>query len=291
MRTPHEGERGIPPLLELTEIIGAAHAVEAGTETERDLAYLRGRATSLGGVRPKCTVVDEDGHLAIGKFPSVSDDRAVTKAEVLALNLAAAAGIDAARGRIVYADGIPVALIRRFDRVNGGRIPYLSATSMLQASREEEHAYSEIVERILSVSPDARRDLAELWRRIIFNMLITNVDDHLNNHGFLHVGHGQWRLAPAFDLNPFPDKGRDPKTWLTEETGPTGKIEDALSAASYFHLSDEGALRILGEVHGAVSRWRRVARSAAVGMSAAESGAFEAAFEHEETRNAKQRLA
>lgn len=88
-----------------------------------DLAYLRGRATSLGGMRPKCTVVDEDGHLAIGKFPTVSDDRAVTKAEVLAFNLAAAAGIDAARGRIVHSDGIPVALIRRFDRTNGGRIP------------------------------------------------------------------------------------------------------------------------------------------------------------------------
>lgn len=291
MRTPQQGERGIPPLLELIEIIGAAHAVERGTETEGDLAYLRGRATSLGGMRPKCTVIDDDGHLAIGKFPSVNDDRAVTKAEVLALNLAAAAGIDAARGRVVYSDGIPVALIRRFDRINGGRTPYLSATSMLQASREEDHAYSEIAERILSVSPDSGRDLAELWRRIIFNMLITNIDDHLNNHGFLHVGHGQWRLAPAFDLNPFPDKGRDPKTWLTEETGPTGRIEDALRAASYFHLTDEGALRILGEVYMAVSRWRQVARSAAVGMSAAESTAFEAAFEHEETRSAKQRLA
>jgi serine/threonine-protein kinase HipA len=291
MRTPEDGERGIPPLLELTEIVGAAHAVERGTETAKDLDYLRGRATSLGGMRPKCTVVDNDGHLAIGKFPSVSDDRAVTKAEILALKLAAAAGIEAAQGRIVYSDGIPIALIRRFDRVEAGRIPYLSATSMLQASREEEHAYSEIVERILSVSPDARRDLAELWRRIIFNMLITNVDDHLNNHGFLHVGHGQWRLAPAFDLNPFPDKGRDPKTWLTEETGPTGKIEDALRAASYFHLTDEGALRILGEVHSAVSRWRQVARTAVVGMSAAESEAFEPAFEHEETRSAKRRLA
>jgi serine/threonine-protein kinase HipA len=290
MRTPGEGERGIPPLLELTEIIGAAHAVERGTETARDLDYLRGRATSLGGMRPKCTVVDDDGHLAIGKFPSVSDDRAVTKAEILALKLAAAAGVEAAQGRIVYSDGIPVALIRRFDRAAGGRIPYLSATSMLQASREEEHAYSEIAERILVVSPDAKRDLAELWRRIVFNMLITNVDDHLNNHGFLHVGHGQWRLAPAFDLNPFPDKGRNLKTWLTEETGPTGKIEDAMLAAEYFYLSNKDALKILGEVHGAVSQWRETAREIAVGMTAQELEAFEAAFEHEETRSAKQRL-
>jgi serine/threonine-protein kinase HipA len=291
MRTPEDGERGIPPLLELTEIIGAAHAVERGTETAKDLDYLRGRATSLGGMRPKCTVLDSDGHLAIGKFPSVSDDRAVTKAEILALKLAADAGIEAAQGRIVYSDGIPVTLTRRFDRVEGRRIPYLSATSMLQASREDEHTYSEIAERILSVSPDAKRDLAELWRRIVFNMLITNVDDHLKNHGFLHVGHGQWRLAPAFDLNPFPDKGRDLKTWLTEETGPTGKIEDAMHAAGYFHLTDEHALRILGEVHGAVSRWRHVARDVAVGMTVQELEAFEAAFEHEEARSAKRLLA
>lgn len=187
----------------------------------------------------------------------------------------------------MYSDAMPVALIRRFDRAAGGRIPYLSATSMLQASRGEERAYSEVAERILSASPDARRDLAELWRRIVFNMLITNVDDHLHNHGFLHAGHGQWRLAPAFDLNPFPDKGRDPKTWLTEETGPTGKIEDALHAAGYFHLDEERALRILGEVHRAVAQWRRVARGASVGMSAQELKAFEPAFEHEEMQSAK----
>src|SRR5262249_14536760 len=147
---------------------------------------------------------------------------------------------------------------------------YLSARSMLQASREEEHAYSEFAERILSVSPDARRDLAELWRRIVFNMLITNVDDHLNNHGFLHVGYGQWRLAPAFDLNPFPDRGRELKIWLTEEMGPTGKIEDAMHAAEYFHLDDKAALKTLGEVHSAVSQWRKVAKDPAVGMSSRE---------------------
>lgn len=162
---------------------------------------------------------------------------------------------------------------------------------MLQASREEEHAYSEIAERILRVSPDATRDLAELWRRIVFNMLITNVDDHLNNHGFLHVGHGQWRLAPAFDLNPFPDKGREPKTWLTEETGPTGRIEDALRAAEYFHLDNRNALSILREVQSAISRWRQVAKGVAVGMSPQEIEAFEPAFEHEESQSAKQRLA
>jgi len=231
---------------------------------------------SRQGTRENTSFVYDDTWLESGNRFEISPDLPLT---------------EAAQGRIVYSDGIPIALIRRFDRVEAGRIPYLSATSMLQASREDEHTYSEIAERILSVSPDAKRDLAELWRRIVFNILITNVDDHLNNHGFLHVGHGQWRLAPAFDLNPFPDKGRDLKTWLTEETGPTGKIKDAMHAAGYFHLTDEHAFKILGEVHGAVSQWRQVARNAAVGMSIQELESFDAAFEHEEAQIAKQWLA
>ena len=290
LRFSVEAERGTPPLLELADILSASHAVERGSETERDLRYLRGRGTSLGGLRPKCTVVDEDGHLAIGKFPSIHDDRAVTKGEVLALRLAARSGIDAAQARIVYSDGMPVALVRRFDRVAGGRVPYLSATAMLQASRDEDHAYTEIAERILSVAPDARRDLAELWRRIVFNMLITNVDDHLHNHGFLHVGHGQWHLSPAFDLNPFPDKDRELKTWLTEESGPTGSIADALGAAPYFHLDPDAALRILDEVCLAVSTWRELAKAPGIDMSLQEVEAFEPAFEHETLREAKRCL-
>ena len=290
LRASEEGEPGMPPLLELADILSASHAVERGTETERDLRYLRGRGTSLGGLRPKCSVVDDDGHLAIGKFPSIHDDRAVTKGEVLALRLAARSGIDAAQARIVYSDGMPVALVRRFDRVAGGRVPYLSATAMLQASRDEDHAYTEIAERILSVAPDARRDLAELWRRIVFNMLITNVDDHLHNHGFLHVGHGQWQLSPAFDLNPFPDKDRELKTWLTEESGPTGSIGDALGAAPYFHLDPDSALRILDEVCRAVSTWRELAKAPGIDMSLQEVEAFEPAFEHETLREAKRCL-
>jgi len=290
VRATEEGERGTPPLLELADLLSASHAVERGTETERDLRYLRGRGTSLGGLRPKCTIIDDDGHLAIGKFPSIHDDRAVTRGEVLALRLAALAGIDAAQARVVDSEGVPVALVRRFDRLRGGRVPYLSATAMLQASRDEDHTYTEIAERILSVAPDARRDLAELWRRIVFNMLITNVDDHLHNHGFLHVGHGQWQLAPAFDLNPFPDKDRELKTWLTEDTGPTGSIDDALDAAAHFHLSPEAALRILGEVFTATSTWRELARTPAIRMTPQEIEAYEPAFEHAAEQQARQRL-
>ncbi len=111
----------------------------------------------------------------------------------------------------------------------------------MQASREEDHAYTEIAERILVVSHEPKRDLVELWRRIVFSMLITNVDDHLQNHGFLHVAHGQWRLAPAFDVNPMPDKDRELKTWLTEDSDPTGSVEEAVAAAGHFRLARDAA--------------------------------------------------
>ena len=122
-RAAEAGRRTVPPLIELGHLLSASHAVETHTETAEDLRYLRGRATSLGGLRPKCTVVDDDGRLSIGKFPSVGDDRAVTKGEVLAMQLAAAAGINAAEASLIESEGSPVALIRRFDRVlSGGRL-------------------------------------------------------------------------------------------------------------------------------------------------------------------------
>jgi len=115
--------------------------VERGNETAEDLKYLMGKGTSLGGMRPKCTVLEEDSSLALGKFPSVNDARNVTRAEVLALRLAQRAGIDAAHARIVQIGDAAVAVIRRFDRTDdNARIPYLSAASMLQATRNEERA-------------------------------------------------------------------------------------------------------------------------------------------------------
>ncbi|MEZ0603699.1 type II toxin-antitoxin system HipA family toxin [Paraburkholderia sp. IW21] len=283
LRTAENGGRGTPPLLELAQLIGATRAVEMNKETEADLKYLRGRGTSLGGMRPKCTVFDEDGHPAIGKFPSIKDDRSVTRGEVLALHLAAAAGITVAESRIVMSEDIPVALVRRFDRVaDGGRIPYLSAGSMLQASRQEDHSYTQIADCIIARCADPKRDLEELWRRLVFNLLITNVDDHVQNHGFLHVEHGQWRLAPAFDINPFPDKDPELKLWLNEDYGPVDSIEAVLNEARYFRLAADEAKRVLGEVYNAVRGWKRVAKSAPVGMTDEDLDAFEPAFENKQ---------
>jgi serine/threonine-protein kinase HipA len=126
----------------------------------------------------------------------------------------------------------------------------------------------------------APQDLRQLWRRLAFNLLITNVDDHLQNHGFLHVAHGQWRLAPAFDINPFPEKDRESKTWLSEEDGPITDVAMLLARAATFGLDETRALAVLGEVHGAVARWRTIALSGEVGVLPAELDDFAPAFEH-----------
>lgn len=288
LRCVEAGQRTTPPLLELEHMLSASRAVEMSKESAEDLKYLLGKATSLGGLRPKCSVLEEDGTLALGKFPSVKDERSVTRAEVLALHLAHLAGIDAASARVVMVQGEPVAVIRRFDRTaEHARIPYLSGTSLLQASRNDEHAYTEVVDQMRSMCLDFKKDAQQLWRRMAFNHLITNVDDHLHNIGFLYAGGGLWRLAPAFDLNPFPDKERESKTWLSEDTGPITSVEELLKQAARFELSASEALQALSTLVSAVARWREVALSAQVGLKPEELDAFAPAFEHSEMQRAR----
>ena len=286
-RAHNDGERTTPPLIELGALLSASRAVEMNTETLADLSYLKGRGTSLGGLRPKCSIVDEDGRLSIGKFPSVNDQRAVTKAEVLALRLARRAGLNAADARLIDSDGVWVALIRRFDRIEGRRIMYISAATMLGVDTTApcEHSYTEIADAIRSHGFEVQADVEELFRRIAFSILITNVDDHLLNHGFLHVQHGQWRLAPAFDVNPFPDRVRELKTWISEDTGPEASIEALMSVAPYFRLDDLRAQSIVLEVEASVASWQEEGHK--LGMTDGELGHFAEAFEHDEREAAR----
>jgi len=290
--TVEEGQRATPPLVELQQMFDASRAVERGTETAEDLRYLQGKGTSLGGMRPKCTVLDVDGSLALGKFPSLMDARSVTRAEVLALHLAQRAGIDAATARVVMVGDTPVAVIRRFDRTpEHARIPYLSAASMLQARRHEERSYTEVADLIRAKCANPSDDARQLWRRLVFNLLITNVDDHLQNLGFLHQGQGHWRLAPQFDLNPFPDKDRESKTWLSENTGPITSLDMLMAQAAYFSLQPAAALKVLAEVYAAMGDWRTVALGAEVGLSPGELDDFAPAFKHTEMDAARDLLA
>ncbi len=275
-----DSARRTPPLIELQHILASSRAVETCTETAQDLEYLRGRATSLGGLRPKCSIRDTDGKLAIGKFPSVADQRAVTKGEVLALKLAGLAGIQAADARLVMSEDLPVAMIRRFDRrSDGSRIPYISAATMLGAERDDslEHTYADIVDALRVYGCNTQKDVEELFRRIAFSIMINNVDDHLHNHGFLHVGYGQWRLAPAFDINPFPDRFPELKTWISHDTGPEASLDALRSEALYFRIKPPHCELIIGEVTAAVAKWREVGNT--IGMTKIELDSFADAFD------------
>ena len=277
---PSSGKRDTPALIQLPHLLSASKAVEENKETARDLEFLRGNGTSLGGLRPKCSIIDADGSLAIGKFPSVRDTRSIVHGEVLALHLAAAAGIHAAKARVVVSEGVPVAVISRFDRLGGKRLMYLSARSLMQATPAEQYTYVDIAETLRMHSSQAAADMKELWRRLVFNILINNVDDHLNNHGFLHHAHGQWKLAPAFDLNPFPDKERALKTWISEDAGETASVGEALAVAPLFGFTSGAELTVLSQVKLAVGRWKDIAKT--IGMSAADIDDFAPAFAHPE---------
>lgn len=289
-RAQEQGRRTAPPLIELGQLLAASRAVENHAETAADLAYLRGRGTSLGGLRPKCTVIDDDGQLSIAKFPSVADERAVTKGEVLALQLARDAGIRAADARLVNSDGAQVALIRRFDRENGARILYASAATMMGVERGDgqDHAYTVIVDAIRVHCAHAQEDIDELWRRIAFSVLITNIDDHLLNHGFLHETGELWRLSPAFDLNPSPERVREFKTWISEGAGPEATIDGLMSVIRYFKISSARAKETLADVERAVATWQTKGR--ALGMTDVELDQFADAFEHAERAAARRAI-
>jgi len=277
-----------PPLVDLAKIAAATRKVENGTDSAADLEYLQGKATSLGGLRPKCTLLDEKGKLAIGKFPSVNDERSIVRAEVLALRLVAHAGAGAAVARAITIDDVEIAVIQRFDRAaDGARIPYLSGGSLLQAGRDEDRAYTELADAIRRIGAAPADDLRELWRRLVINLLITNVDDHLWNIGFLYAGEGKWRLAPAFDVNPFPDKDRESKTWLSEASGPITSLEQLLAAANYFGLTRADAETAAGGIAMKLEGWRQLALSRGVGFREKDLNDLAPAFEHRDAAAAR----
>ncbi len=273
-------KRQIPLLIELPQLLRASKAIEENQETLKDLEYLRGIGTSLGGLRPKCSVIDADGNLSIGKFPSVGDTRSIVHGEVLALHLAKRCGIDSAGSQVVDSDGIPVALIKRFDRDGPKRLMYLSANSLLQAKSNQQYTYEDIASLIRTISPRAKYDLGQLWRRMIFNILINNVDDHLKNHGFLHTTGNQWVLAPAFDLNPFPDKMRALKTWISQESGEIASLDEGLAISKSFELKNAEAKAILSEMRLVISKWKSLAQN--LGMNARDVDQHAPAFEYQE---------
>jgi serine/threonine-protein kinase HipA len=276
---------GIPHLIDLPRLLNAAEQFERDQVNDEDLRLLLEGGSSLGGARPKAHVIDSEGRLGIAKFPAPEgDDWDVIRWESVALSLARAAGIRVPPFELHAVAGRPVLIVRRFDRDRRGRIGYVSAMTMLEASHGTQGSYVEIAEAIEERSPAANADLRELWRRIVFSILISNTDDHLRNHGFLRSSTAGWTLSPAFDLNPNPRR-REFATAIEQGHGRSA-IANAIEVAGLFRLRPDEAHAVLAEVREVTSRWRRAATH--YGLSAAAIEDLEPAFEHEQAEAARQ---
>lgn len=276
---------GVPTLVELGKLLRSTERILRDEETDEDLQLLFAPGSSLGGARPKASVIDAQGRLSIAKFPKETDEYSIETWEEVALLLAERAGIATAEHELVRVSGKAVLLSRRFDRDGGRRIPFLSAMAMLGARDGEGGSYPEMVDALGTHGAQARRDAHALYRRVVFNVMISNVDDHLRNHGFLRHGKAGWSLAPAYDLNPVPAdlKARVLSTSINLEES-TCSIDLLEEAAPYFALSLTDARLILKEVATATASWREVARE--VGARSREIQRMASAFEHEELRRA-----
>jgi serine/threonine-protein kinase HipA len=279
------GPTKIPPLIELPRLLSAAERVLSDTDSDEDLRLLLAPGSSLGGARPKASVRDRDGHLVIAKFPNKGDEVNTVLWEAVALTLAEKAGIPVPAWRLEIVADRPVLLLRRFDREEGTRVPFLSAMSMLDAKDNEARSYLEFVDVLRQHGAAPKEDMHALWRRIVFSILISNTDDHLRNHGFLWAGPAGWRLSPAYDLNPVPTdiKPRVLTTAIDLDDG-TASLQLALKVASYFELSEDEAHKIAKQVGEAVASWRQVAKK--LGLTPAEIDRMASAFEHEDLKAA-----
>jgi len=276
----------IPPLIELPKLLSASERFLDDNETAEDLRLLLVPGSSLGGARPKASVRDKDGSLAIAKFPRKDDEYKIVLWEAIALTLAYKAGINVPEWRLETIANKPVLIIKRFDRVNGIRIPFLSAMSMLGAKDNERHSYLEIAYALSMYGAEPNKDMEELWRRIIFTILISNTDDHLRNHGFIYENYKGWRISPAYDMNPTPleIKPRILSTSINHDD-PAASIDTALSVIKDFRIEKSRAHEIIKEVASVVDKWRDIASN--FGISKKEADRMASAFEHDDLKKSK----
>lgn len=279
----------VPPVVDLPRLLSATDRVIAEKETDEDLQLLLAPGTSLGGARPKASVRDKDGHLLIAKFPRKDDEWPVTRWEAAILALAEAAGIETPPWRLQAVLKKPVLMIRRFDRQGAYRLPFMSALTALEATDNDTRSYLEIVDALRRDGSQVDHDLPQLWRRIVFNVLVSNTDDHLRNHGFLRDPKG-WRLAPAYDLNPMPiDVKPRVHALAIDEADGTASLDTAFAVAPSFGITLADAHTIATQVGLAVKDWRGSAARA--GIKPHEIERMVSAFDHEDLKIALSKTA
>lgn len=262
-------EPAVPPIARLREIQDLARRFEEDPEdvSVQEVGMLVAPGSSLGGARPKANFVEPDGTLWIAKFPSKTDRRDVAAWEHVYARLAGDAGIEVPPTHLLSITGEQRTFAtRRFDRTEHGRRLYASALTMTGSMDTSAADYIDIADAISRhAAPEyVRADLEQFYRRMTFNVLAGNRDDHLRNHGFLRRTEG-WRLAPAFDLNPAREMREHAIAVNGRTVAPTAS--DVLEVRALFGLSDAEARSIVREVAAAVSRWREAASATQIGRS------------------------
>lgn len=270
-----------PPWSSLGDLQEAAKQLENEVQSDeilKWLAVLIAPGSSLGGARPKANIFDTQKHLWIAKFPSKTDTVDKALWEYLAYRLAIAAGIEMAESNVKKISGQHhTFLTKRFDRQEGKRIHFASAMTMTGNTEETIKGaspnYLDIVDFIESNGVEVEANLHQLWRRIVFNIAISNTDDHLRNHGFLLTPRG-WVLSPAYDLNPSIEK--DGLALNIDMDDNALDFNLAISVGQYFRLSNKEMHTILDKVLGVVRNWKTVAKE--IGIKNAEIELMTVAF-------------
>lgn len=264
-----------PPWTSLKELEYASRQLEdedsaSKTDYAKWLNMLMAPGSSLGGARPKAGVIDNKGQLWIAKFPSNYDDLNIGAWEMLAMELAGKAGIKVPESKMLRLSGRQdTFLSKRFDRTStGSRIHFASAMTLLGHNDGDDHSlgvsYLDLAQIIVQSGANVAEDLEELWRRIVFSICISNIDDHLRNHGFLLSDKG-WHLSPAYDVNPVAT-GNGLRLNISE-TDNSLNMDLALDVSPFFRLKKAKAEEIVKKVTSVVDKWTTMAKNLGISKS------------------------
>ena len=277
----NDSEKSTPPWSTVRELQQAVVHYENDTDNEAINKWLKVLITpgsSLGGARPKANVLDEKNQLWIAKFPSKNDTIDKAAWEYLTYQLAIKAGIEMAECKMEKVSGTyHTFFTKRFDRMGQERIHFSSAMTMTgnneDTIKNQPASYLDIVEFIQNYGCKVNENLHQLWRRIVFNIAVSNTDDHLRNHGFILTDEG-WALSPAYDLNPSIDK--DGLALNIDMDNNSLDIELAKSVGDFFRLNHSEMENIINEVFNSVKQWKEIANK--IGISRSEQELMQAAF-------------
>lgn len=275
----NEPGKAAPPWSSLRELEYASRQIEndeIGNEKEyvKWLSLLLAPGSSLGGARPKASIVDRDGNLYVAKFPGKNDDKDVGAWEMVVHTLARDAGLEVPDAKILQLSGKHhTFLSKRFDRKKRVRLHFASAMTLFGYKDGDTTSYLEFVQFLSANGARVTTDLEEVWRRIVFNICVSNTDDHLRNHGFLLINNG-WVLSPAYDMNPNKD-GAGLHLFISEDDNSLS-LDLARETAKYYRIPDNRAKEIISKIKASVVTWSKVAEK--IGIAKSEIQSMETAF-------------